>query len=383
MMTKLSQGALRELADKAGLPEMAVTDARPFPEMIPWLEAYEQRGRTGFEAENIADRIDPKRWLVGAKSIIAVALPYLNETGRRIMRSHPVGTLYGSTSCYTYGDDYHGVLSSRLRQLHGLIEQYVGHQVEAKLSVDTSPLVDRRIAERSGLGWIGKNGMFYSNSYGSYVFLGAMLIDMEVDEYGEMEPNIGENCGTCTKCLLACPTGAIIAPGVIDATRCLSYITQMKGIIPKAFREKIGRRVWGCDVCQTTCPKNQDMLLSVDSIFGPEEELAYPSLMEILHLSNRAFMRKFGHTAMAWRGAHTLKRNALIAIGNTARREAVPAVIPFLSHLRSELRATAAWSLGKLGGDDAVAGLQRALSEEVDPAVVEEIREALCLCAVD
>lgn len=380
MTVKLSQSSLQELAYQVDLPEVAVTDASPFPEMIPWLEAYNRRGRTGFEAENIADRIDPKRWLPGARSIIVVAMPYLNETGKKTMRSHPVGQVYGSASCYTYGDDYHNVLSSRLRQLHGLIEQHVGHQVEAKLSVDTSPLVDRRIAERAGLGWIGKNGMFYSHQYGSYVFLGAMLMDIAVDGYGLAHPDIGAQCGLCTKCLLACPTGAIIAPGVIDATRCLSYITQMKGTIPKEFRDKMGRRVWGCDVCQSACPKNRDVQAAADSVFGPEEELAYPSLVELLHLSNRAFMRKFGHTAMAWRGAHTLKRNALIAIANTARRDAVPEVIPFLSHARSELRATAAWSLGKLGGEEAAAALEGALAGEIDVAVAEEIRDALRAC---
>ncbi|WAH36574.1 tRNA epoxyqueuosine(34) reductase QueG [Alicyclobacillus dauci] len=371
---------LEQLAEKIGLQEIGVTDASPFPELIPWLEAYEQRGRTGFEASDIEQRINPKLWMPGANSIIVATLPYLTEEGISTARSHPRGRQHGQASCYTYGVDYHTVLSRLLHELHKAMEAEVGHSIDAKLSVDTSPLVDRRMAERAGLGWIGKNSMFYSDRYGSFVFLGAMLVDIAIDVPRAVKPLIGYKCGTCNLCLTACPTGAIIAPGVIDATRCLSYITQMKGVIPSEFRTKLGRRVWGCDVCQWACPENRNVDRSRLSVFGPTSELAYPDLLEILHLSNRQFTRLYGHTSMAWRGLRTLQRNALIALGNAGNQGAVPDIATFLQHNRVELRISAAWALGQIGGQAAYEALKTALDKEEDEAVIEELRNGVSAC---
>ncbi|GMA63232.1 tRNA epoxyqueuosine(34) reductase QueG [Alicyclobacillus fastidiosus] len=372
--------ALQALAREEGIDDIGVTDTSPFPELIPWLESYASRGRTGFEAEDIQARINPLLWMDTAVSIVVIALPYLTEEGARTARSHPSGRTYGLTSHYTYGIDYHRVLADKLRALHRRMEAAVGRDIDMKLSVDTSPLVDRRIAERAGLGWIGKNAMFYSHKHGSYVFLGAMLVDLAIPPITANPPSVGALCGTCKRCLQACPTGAILAPGVIDATRCLSYVTQMKGVIPLEFRDKLGRRVWGCDVCQSTCPFNRDVEPSHVDAFGPSDELAYPDLVELLHMSNRQFMRKFGHTAMAWRGLRTLQRNALIALGNTGVRGAVPELVPFLASERTELRSSAAWALGKLGGPEASQALSTALDAEADDVVREELRNALEAC---
>lgn len=381
MSRSLSLAELRGLASTVGLHEIGVTDSSSFPELIPWLEAYAERGRTGFESDSIDDRVQPQRWLPSAKSIIVTAMPYLTERGALTAREHPVGRGFGSVSCYVYGQDYHHVMKDRLAQLHELLETELDRPVEAKLSVDTSPLVDRRVAERAGIGWIGRNGMFYSERYGSYVFIGAMLVDIEFSKYSYDAPAIGKNCGTCVKCMVACPTGAILAQGVIDATRCLSYITQMKGMIPKPYRTKMGRRVWGCDICQTVCPENHGKMASPESVFGPEQELAYPDLLELLHLSNRQFLRKYGHTAMAWRGVNTLKRNAIIAIGNTGFADAVPALISFLGSARRELRMSSAWALGKIGGTSAETALKSALTAEDDSDVRQELLEGVEMCA--
>lgn len=380
MTAKITLARLKELAASVGIPEIGVTTVDPFPELEPWLEAYAARGRTGFEAESIEDRIDPSRWMPDAEMMIAVALPYLTDMGGAAARSHPSGRNHGQVSCYAYGLDYHQVLSQRLCALHAQLEAELGHSIRMKLSVDTSPLVERRVAERAGLGWIGKNSLFYSNSYGSFVFLGGMLVNFRIDEVASRPSTVADTCGTCEKCVLACPTGAILAPGVIDATRCLSYITQMKGIIPLEFRRKLGRRIWGCDICQWVCPENRDVSTSSEASFQPVEELAYPQLINILHLSNRQFMRQYRDTAVAWRGLRTLQRNALIVLGNVGQQEAVSEVIPFLSHPRIELRASAAWALGTIGGPDAQAALITSLANELEALVIGELQNALSQC---
>ncbi|AEJ42538.1 tRNA epoxyqueuosine(34) reductase QueG [Alicyclobacillus acidocaldarius] len=374
---KLTLADIRPLAEEVGLPEIAATDASPFDELASPLADYEARGRTGFEWADAAERMDPRFWLPEAKSILTAALPYLTEEGARRMREHPRSEIRGQTSCYVYGEDYHRVLSDRLTALAGRIGNLVGREIRYRVAVDTSPLVDRRVAERSGLGWIGKNGMLFSPRYGSYVFLGALLIDVEIEDALHLPPAIGKHCGDCDLCMRACPTQAFVAPGELKATACLSYVTQMKGIIPRAYRKPLGRRVWGCDVCQQVCPLNRDRAHAEDPAFTPDAEAAYPDLVRLLGMSNRQFLRAYGRSAMAWRGVRTLQRNALVALGNLRRPEAVPIVARYLASDRAELRASAAWALGEIGGADALRALQAALAAEQDPDVQKEIEDAI------
>ncbi|GGJ05583.1 epoxyqueuosine reductase [Alicyclobacillus cellulosilyticus] len=372
-MYEVNRLALWQMGQELGFDAIGATTADPFPELVPRLAAYAARGRTGFEWEDIAERIDPKRWLPEARSLIAVALAYLTPAGRRLARRHPAKGLHGRLTVYAYGEDYHQVLARRLHLLHRALEAYLGRPVKARIAVDTAPLVDRAVAERSGIGWIGKNCMFYTDKHGSYVFLGTLLTDVEV-EPGSPQP---DRCGTCDLCLRACPTGALLAPGVIDAKRCLSYITQMKGIIPPEFRVALGRRVWGCDTCQWACPHNAAAAAAVHPEFLPQGELAYPDLIAILSWSNREFLRRYGRTAAAWRGLATWKRNALIALGNCRDPRAVPHVVPFLSHPRPELRASAAWALWRIGDPAGTAAVRAAYVREEDPAVKAEMAWAV------
>jgi epoxyqueuosine reductase len=305
-----------------------------------------------------------------AKSIIAVAMAYLTERGHKLSRSHPTRGLHGQITVYAYGQDYHKVMQERLEKLRARIEEHLQRPVRGRVAVDTSPLVDRRVAERAGIGWIGKNCMFYSPTHGSFVFLGTLLVDVEIEPAKE---EFSDRCGTCERCLVACPTHALIAPGVIDAKRCLSYITQMKGIIPEEFRIPMGRRVWGCDTCQWACPENKDIAYAEHEEYLPHGELEYPELIEILKLSNREFMRRYGHTAAAWRGLRTWQRNALIALGNSRNQDAVDHIVPFLSHPRSELRASAAWALRRIGDERGRQAVAEALEQESDPEVIREM----------
>ncbi|MCL6452006.1 MAG: tRNA epoxyqueuosine(34) reductase QueG [Alicyclobacillus sp.] len=370
----VSREVLARMGRAAGFAAIGATTADPFPELVPRLRAYENRGRTGFEHAEIERRIDPKRWYPEAVSLIAVATPYLTEEGFHTARRHPRQGLHGAVTVYAYGADYHTVMAERARALVQLLEAHVGGRVGYRIAVDTAPLVDRRVAERAGIGWVGKNCMLFTPEHGSFVFLGTIAVDIAIEPTGPEQPS---RCGTCTRCLDACPTGALLAPGVIDATRCLSYVTQMKGVIPREFRAAMGRRVWGCDTCQWACPENRDVSFAKDAAFLPEGELAYPELVEILQWSNRGFTARYGHTAAAWRGVRTWQRNALIALGNTRKAEAVPHIAPFLRHDRVELRISAAWALGRIGGLAASRHLTEALQEEEDPACREELELAL------
>jgi epoxyqueuosine reductase len=374
MAYELSLAELRELADGLGFDVVGATTADPFPDLRRPLQAYAERGRTGYEWADIEQRIDPRRWLPEAKSIIAVAMAYLTPRGREVARKHPPGRRHGQMSVYTYGEDYHRVLRERLEQLRERLERRLGRSVQGRPAVDTSPLVDRAVAGRAGIGWIGHNCHLFAAPYGSFVFLGALLVDVAIEPAPAMQPN---RCGTCTRCLDACPTGALVAPGVIEARRCLSYITQMKGIIPREFRKPMGRRIWGCDTCQWVCPENQRAILADHSEYQPSDELAYPDLIRILHMSNREFQRVAGASAAAWRGVRTWQRNALIALGNLKDPQAVPEVIQFLRHPRPELRASAAWALEQIGGETARQAVAEAYQEEQDETVRADMRWAV------
>jgi epoxyqueuosine reductase len=364
---------LKDLGATCNLDAIGATTADAFPELVPILNDYANRGLTGFESNDIALRTQPNLWFPKAKSLIAVAIAYLTENGKRVARQHPGQGQHGQVSVYAYGQDYHHLLKRRLEKLHGLLEEKVGHKITAAYGVDTSPLVDRRVAERAGIGWVGKNSMFYAREYGSFVFIGTLAVDVDIEPAPVEQES---RCGSCEQCMIACPTKALIGPGMIDATKCLSYITQMKGIIPKEFRGPMGRRVWGCDTCQWSCPENQHVHFSSHEEFLPMGELSYPDLIAILHWSNRQFLRQFGHSAAAWRGLPTWQRNALIALGNTKRIESIEEIIPFLTHVRPELRASAAWACEKIGGLPARAAVRTAWKEEQDERVRAEMQWA-------
>lgn len=366
---------LRKLGHDCGFDAIGATTAQPFPELQERLLAYEDRGLTGFEWSDIADRVNPERWMPGCQSLIAVAMAYLTPAGHDMAHRHPPGSRAdGRVTVYSYGADYHRVLTDGLNRLQQQLTELLQRPVAARVMVDTGPWVDRRIAERAGIGWIGKNCMMYSAEHGSYVFLGTLAVDVVVEPAAAELP---AKCGDCVRCLQACPTGALIAPGVIDAPRCLSYVTQMKGVIPEPFRKPLGKRVWGCDTCQTACPENTGVRFSDHREYLPNRELAFPELMQILRWSNRDFQRMYGHTAAAWRGVRTWQRNALIALGNCKNERAIPDILPFLQHPRRELRASAAWALRMIDPLGTRVAVAQAWHAEIDPAIRAEMAWAV------
>lgn len=363
---------LQQLAVRAGIEVVGVTTADVFHDVVPQLQRYYAEGRqTGFEHPYSQQRVDPVANLPSAKSIVAIAVPYRIEETMRLRR--PKG-LRGSVSMYAFGHDYHRVLKKKLQSLVLLLTEYVGREIDYQMGVDTSPLVDRAVAVRAGLGWIGKNGMLITKAYGSWVFLGSLLTDLLIEPQSTVEQL--DSCGTCTLCITACPTGALVDPYILDGQRCISYLTQSKGIIPEEYREPIGKRLWGCDVCQNVCPKNNVTLLGSDSSFAPVADLGFPELLHILSLSRRAFMREFGHTATAWRGYYVWRRNAIMALGNLRAKEAIWQLVPFLTDPREEIRAMTAWALSRIAPEIVREIVAKAYSMESDPYVKSEMQWA-------
>ncbi len=349
-----------------GLDLVGVVSARRLDELEPVLRRYydEQRD-SGFEHPFSELRLHPRALMPAVQTAIAIALPY--HTASESLR-HPTGRRHGAVSVYAQRTDYHRVLKDVLSRFSALLETCAARPAQFLPCVDTSPLVDRAYATAAGLGAIGKSGMLITKTYGTYVFLGVLLTDLRVEGADALHgalPWGTEVCGTCDLCLTACPTGALIAPYTLDAKRCLSYITQEHGIVPPEFRVSLGRRVWGCDTCQTVCPRNEDR--AAPSTFGPPvTPLAYPDLLEILTLSNRALMKRIGHTAAAWRGPAIWRRNAIVALGNARSVEAIPVLVTYLAHARPELRAMSAWALAQIDPEATRTVVRQAYDVETD-----------------
>jgi epoxyqueuosine reductase len=234
-------------------------------------------------------------------------------------------------------------------------------------------LVDRAVAERAGIGWSAKNCAVITPEWGSWVYLGEMLTNLPFPP----DVPVTESCGECTLCIDACPTGALVGPGQLNSSRCISFVTQTKGVVSDELKEKIGNRLYGCDTCQVVCPKNKGMNWTHQAELQPDPEVVKPLLIPLLSLSNKEFIRQYGHSASSWRGKKPIQRNAIIALGNFKDETALPILIEkLLEDARPEIRATAAWSIARIGGGSALTAINKALQQEKDPAVIPELEKA-------
>ncbi|MEW6749908.1 MAG: tRNA epoxyqueuosine(34) reductase QueG [Candidatus Latescibacterota bacterium] len=325
-------------------------------------------GEMAYLARNQDRRGDPRLLLPGARSAICLGLHYYQETPAEEAPGQ------GRLSCYARGDDYHDLIRGRLRLLEAFIRQAAGRPVRARSDVDTGPVLERELARRAGLGWWGKNTCLINRGSGSFFFLAEILLDLELD----WDEPATDHCGTCTRCLAACPTQAFPEPYVLDARRCISYLTiELKGAIPAQLRPRMGRWVFGCDVCQDVCPWNRKVRPSADTGLQGRPGLARPDLEELLRLDAEGFTARFRRSPVKRAKRRGLLRNVAVALGNTGDRRAVPALAEALQDVETLVRGHAAWALGRLGGRAALEALQAALASEPDPQVVEEIRLAL------
>jgi epoxyqueuosine reductase len=259
----------------------------------------------------------------------------------------------GPIARYARGDDYHEVLRARLRELHAWLEQEVGHEINARPYVDTGPILERDLAQRAGLGWFGKNTMLINPTKGSFLFLASLFVEYPLVPDAPFD---ADRCGTCTRCLQACPTGAIEAPRVVNANTCISYLTiELKGAIPEEHREQIGRLVYGCDICQDVCPWNVSFTSDArEPAFAPREGFdsidARATARALLTMSVAEFQQQFRGSAMKRAKRRGLARNAAVVLGNVGTTDDVPLLEAALEHDEPLVREHAAWALRQLQG---------------------------------
>jgi len=355
-----------------GIDKIGFTTATTFEEMkIRLIQQQELNYQSGFEEKDIEKRVTPSLLMDQPKSIISIALAYPSKMKERVVGKK--GARRGIFCRASWGTDYHVVLRDRLTKLEAYIKDRVPDAL-CKSMVDTGELVDRAVAERAGIGWSGKNCAIITPEFGSYVYLGEMITNLPIEPDTPME----DQCGTCNKCIEVCPTGALVQGGQINAQRCIAFQTQTKGFLAEEFREKIGNRLYGCDTCQTVCPKNKGIDFHLHPEMEPDPEIAKPLLQPLLFMSNKEFKEKYGHVSGSWRGKKPIQRNAIIALAHFKETEAIGDLITVMQKdPRPVIRGTAAWALGKIGGMDSKSALENAVNKEDDTEVLKEIRDAL------
>jgi epoxyqueuosine reductase len=326
-----------------------VAPAQPTAETA-FLREWVARGYAGemeYLARRLEERVDPRRVLPGARSVLAVGLVY--DPGTRA----PAAPGAGEVARYAGGEDYHTLMLEPLRAVEAGLEALAGRAVRSRAYVDTGPVSERVYAWLAGLGWLGKNTCLIHPRLGSYLFLGVLLTDLPLRP-DRPEP---DHCGSCRACLDACPTQAFVAPRVLDATRCLAYTTiELRGPIPEPLRAPQGERVFGCDVCQEVCPWNERRgrevpadPLGLRARLRPRPEWRRPSLEWMLALEPDAWRAATARSALRRARHRALLRNALVAAGNSGDPALVPAVRRHAEGSDALLAEHARWALARLG----------------------------------
>ncbi len=366
---------LKSLAFDHGLGVAAVTSAEEFPGLREILDLHIDSGHTkGFDwftHERAQFSVKPKNLHPTARSIISLGIPYWSGPALK-----PEDVPRGRISRYAWNTDYHNVLKTRMKSFHYSLERELGRTIEARFLVDTARIVDRAAAARAGLGWYGKHSCLIVPGHGSWVMLGNLLVDCEL----EPQLPLDRNCGRCSICIDRCPTGAIVAPYVISSPLCLSFQTiEQRGPIPIELREKLGDWVFGCDVCQDVCPYTGAAQIVDDPDFRPANiDRAFPRLEWLLTMTEDDFRSSFRGSAVLRTKRAGLARNAAVALGNIGGEEAVRVLSrTVLQHELELVRNHAAWALGKIGGREAKRALERAFADPSNTSVKDEIRLAL------
>jgi epoxyqueuosine reductase len=371
---------IRDAAIALGFARVGFVPVERFDEADRRLQTWLEAGHHGHMAylANGDDRAEPRALLDNARTVISVALPYRGASSVALRRDRDATTpLVGSVAAYAVGTDYHRVLKDKLWALGRACKAILGRPVAARACVDTAPMLEREAARRGGLGFIGKSTMAIVPGVGTYVLLGELLVDVEIAP-DHVEVRAG--CGRCTACLDACPSGAFVGPYVLDARRCVSYLTiETRGAIPVELRSAVGARVFGCDVCQDVCPFNgSESPRPAAPELAAHPALDQPSLVGLLELTSTGYRKLVRRTALRRVGRPQLQRNAAVALGNSGSPDAVAPLARALEHDKSPLvRGHAAWALGQLGGETARGALARALATDTDESVRDEARAAL------
>jgi epoxyqueuosine reductase len=337
--------AIRQRALGLGFDDCRFTTAAS-PTSAPHLQQWLADGRHGemsWLVRNASKRMNPQLVLPGAQSVIMLAISYATTTPPSALRTRH----FGEVARYARFTDYHDVLAERLESLTATMNELGGEGTRSLWYVDTGPILERDLAQRAGLGFIGKHTNVISRKLGNWIFLAEILTTLE------LEPDTPErnHCGSCMRCITACPTQAITAPFQLDARRCISYLTiELKGAIPLEFRPLIGNRVYGCDDCLAVCPWNR--FAHEGSLMKPHAraDLAAPDLVELLKLDDAGFKTKFTGTPMLRTKRRGLLRNACVALGNTGDKGSLPALSRAASDPEPLIAEHARWAMEQIQG---------------------------------
>ncbi len=367
---------LKAKARALGFEACGVTSADPPPEMRERLAAWLADGAEGdmaWMADTFARRADPRVLMRNAKSLVMLGLNYgpTEDPLAAIARK-----TCGAISVYARNRDYHDVIKGKLKELAAwLVAAARPKEADVKVFVDTAPLMEKPMAALAAIGWQGKHTNLVSRDFGSWLLLGAILTDLE------LEPDAPEadHCGTCRACLDACPTDAFPAPYQLDARRCVSYLTiEHKGPIPRALRPAIGNRIYGCDDCLAVCPWNKFAALGREAKLAAREDLNAPPLGELARLDDPAFRARFSGSPIKRIGRARFLRNVLVAIGNAGDPALVDAALNLIADDEPLVRGAAVWALARTLAERDFAALAAARAEEeTDPQVAPEWRAAV------
>ena len=372
-----SSEQLKAEAVARGFNLVGVTRAEPSPTLAAyhaWIEAG-MHGSMGYMArpDRQARRNDLNVILPGVRSLVVVALDYRDSVPPELLADPSRGRF----ASYAWGLDYHDLMTPRLEALATWLRDASGQAHSHRVYADTGAILERSHAHEAGLGFIGKNTMLIHPRRGSYMFLGEILTDLEFDAYDE--PGAASQCGTCTRCLVACPTNAFPRPFVLDARRCISYLTiEHKGWIDPQLRDRMGNWVYGCDVCQDVCPWQRFSTPTHEAAFRPVDAgRVAPRLLDLLALDDAMFKACYAGSPVARVKRERLVRNACVAAGNWGSREAAPLLARLLEDPSALVRGHAAWALARIEGDDA-APLRRLRARETDDDVWAELERLAC-----
>jgi epoxyqueuosine reductase len=353
----LKTWALEAGFDRAGIARLGPSEHGE--EYLRWLSRGDQAGM-GYLERRVESRLDPSQYH-----------PLYLEDGER--QPEPKGDLWRRVARYARGKDYHEVMGDRLKTLEARVrEAFPG--CETRRYVDTGPVLERELAARAGIGVVGKNTMLLHPEAGSWFLLGELFLSLDLSP----DPPLTDLCGSCTLCLQACPTGALAEPYRLDSNRCISYWTiEHRGPLPPEARRMVGGWVFGCDVCQEVCPWNREPAGAAHPEMELPPERAELDLARLLRLPREEYVERFRGSPMKRAKLAGLQRNAAVAMGNRLESRYVAPLAEALREGEPLVRRHAAWALGRIGGEEALDILRKALKTEADEGVREEIRGAL------
>ena len=363
---------IKEEAQRLGFALVGISSVK----LPPHEESFARWLRDGLAGEleymkrTEALRRDPQKLVPWAASVISVGMNYYTSFARPEPSAEPRGWI----SRYAWGDDYHDLMKDKLKALLERIRELRPGPLQGRAFVDSGPVLERDLAGVAGLGWIGKNTHLISPKRGSWFFLGELFLDVPL----AYDRPTRDRCGRCELCLKACPTGAFIGPYVLDARRCISYLTiELKGWMPRHLRPLVGNHVFGCDICQEVCPYNVKSDTRTASAYQPKEGLHAPQLIPLLSIDRNEFLRRFSGSPILRAKRRGFLRNVAVALGNTKSREAIPALIRALDDEEPLVRGHVAWALGQIGSPSAMDALERRCRIENDREVRDEIADAI------